>query len=167
METRLILLNLPRNRQIKTETGPRAQASPAKGTGGSGDENGLPSRPPSGTALGRLSRYDKTSQLAFFNQYYLLLKAGARGSPVNVSFGQESPGTKQGTTTRIGTGLRCHYCNGNEKVKSAKGLGNVHTIPNRICVGTKTILLLDRASVHTRLWRRDFCDGAKMRSADL
>ena len=101
----MILLNLPRNRQIKTKTGPRAQASPANGTGGSGDENGLPSRPlsrpPSGTALGRLLRYDKTSQLAFFNQYYLLLKAGARGSPVNVSFGQESPGTKQGTTTLI------------------------------------------------------------------
>ena len=101
----MILLNLPRNRQIKTETGPPVQASPANGTGGSGDENGLPSRPlsrpPSGTALGRLLRYDKTSQLAFFNQCYLLLKAGARGSPVNVSFGQESPGTKQGTTTRI------------------------------------------------------------------
>ena len=165
----MILLNLPRNRQIKTETSPRAQASPAKGTGGSGDEHGLPScplsRPPSGTASGTLSRYDKTSQLAFFNQYYLLLKAGARGSPVNVSFGQESPGTKQGTTTRIGTGLRCHYCDDNENVKKAKGLGNVHTILDGICVGTKTIL--DRASVHTRLWRRDFCDGAKMRSADL
>ena len=52
----MILLNLPRNRQIKTETGPPVQASPANGTGGSGDENALPSRPlsrpPSGTALG-------------------------------------------------------------------------------------------------------------------
>ena len=82
-----------------------------------------------------------------------------------MSFGQESPGTKQGTTTRIGTGLRYHYCDGNENVKKAKGLGNVHTILDRICFGTKTIL--DRASVHTRLWRRGFCDGEKMRSADL
>ena len=43
----------------------------------------------------------KRASWLFFNQYYLSLKAGARGSPVNVSFGQESPGTKQGTTTRI------------------------------------------------------------------
>ena len=106
----MILLNLPRNRQIKTKTGPRAQASPANGTGGSGDENGLPSgplsRPPSGTALQERCRVmiKRASWPFFLNQYYLSLKAGARGSPVNVSFGQESPGTKQGTTTRIGTG---------------------------------------------------------------
>ena len=43
----------------------------------------------------------KRASWLFFNQYYLSLKAGARGSPVNVSFGQESPGTKQGTTTLI------------------------------------------------------------------
>ena len=37
----------------------------------------------------------------------------------------------------------------------------VHTVPERFCVAVKTIP--DKASVHTqeRLWRRDFCDGAK------
>ena len=77
------------------------------------------------------------------------MKAGARESPANVSFGQRSPGTTQGTTTRIGNGLRCHcqYCDGNENVKKAKGLGNVHTILDRIYVGMNTIL--DRAC-HTK-----------------
>ena len=43
----------------------------------------------------------------------------------------------------------------------------VHTVPERFCVAVKTIP--DKASVHTqeRLWRRDFCDGAKLRRADF
>ena len=35
------------------------------------------------------------------------------------------------------------YCDANENVKKAKGLGNVHTVLDRICVGMNTIL--DRA----------------------
>ena len=40
-------------------------------------------------------------------------------------------------------------------------------MPDTICPSTKTIS--DRTSVHTQelLQRRDFCDGAKMRRADL
>ena len=43
----------------------------------------------------------------------------------------------------------------------------VHTVPERFCVAVKTIP--DKASVHTqeRLWRRDFCDGAKLHRADF
>ena len=56
----------------------------------------------------------------------------------------------------------------------AKGTGGslnaplaVHTIPDSSCAATKTIS--DRASVHTQelLWRRDYCDGAKLSRADL
>ena len=42
-----------------------------------------------------------------------------------------------------------------------------HYIPDRFCAGTKTIP--DKASVHTRqqLFRSGFCNGAKLRHADL
>ena len=45
--------------------------------------------------------------------------------------------------------------------------GFVLTIPHSFCARSKTIL--DRASVHTqeRWFRRDFCNGAKLCSADL
>ena len=45
-------------------------------------------------------------------------------------------------------------------------LRHVHTLPNSFCAATK--IMLDRASVHIqqRLWRRAFCDGAKLRRAD-
>ena len=40
-------------------------------------------------------------------------------------------------------------------------------ILDSFCAAIK--IIPDRASVHTqeRLWRRDFCDGAKLRRADL
>ena len=40
-------------------------------------------------------------------------------------------------------------------------------MPDSFCAATK--IIPDRASVHTqeRLWRVDFCDGAKLRRADL
>ena len=46
-------------------------------------------------------------------------------------------------------------------------LGYVQTIPDNFCAATKIIPA--RASVHTqeRLWRRDFCDGERLRHADF
>ena len=45
--------------------------------------------------------------------------------------------------------------------------GHVHTLPDIFCTATK--IMLGRASVHTkeRLWWHDFCDGTKLRDADL
>ena len=45
--------------------------------------------------------------------------------------------------------------------------GHVHTLPDSFCTATK--IMLGRASVHTkeRLWWHDFCDGTKLRHADL
>ena len=41
----------------------------------------------------------------------------------------------------------------------------MHTIPDSFCAATK--IITNKASVHIqeRLWRRDFCDGAKVRHA--
>ena len=52
-------------------------------------------------------------------------------------------------------------------LQSSEDLGCVHTIPDSFWAATK--IILDRALVHTkeRLSRRDFCDGAKLRCADL
>ena len=43
----------------------------------------------------------------------------------------------------------------------------VHTTSDSFCAAKK--IIPDRTSVRTqeRLWQRDFCDGAKMRHADL
>ena len=44
---------------------------------------------------------------------------------------------------------------------------SVHTIPDSFCAATK--IITNKASVHIqeRLWRRDFCDGAKRRRVVL
>ena len=44
---------------------------------------------------------------------------------------------------------------------------NVLTKPDYVCAGTK--IIPDRTFHHTqeRLWRRDFCDGAKLSRADI
>ena len=46
-------------------------------------------------------------------------------------------------------------------------LGCVHTITDSFWAATK--IIPDRASLQTqeRLWRRDFCNGAKLLRADL
>ena len=46
-------------------------------------------------------------------------------------------------------------------------VSKVHTIPGSFCAASK--IIPDGASVHTqaRLWRRDFCNGAKLRCADF
>ena len=46
-------------------------------------------------------------------------------------------------------------------------LGYVHSASDSFCAVMK--IIPDRASVHTqeRLWWRDFCNGAKLRPADL
>ena len=71
---------------------------------------------------------------------------------------------------------RRDFCNGaklrraaprrSQKWKVTYRIG-VHTIPDSFCAATK--MISDRASIHImeRLWRRDFCDGAKLRRAVL
>lgn len=46
-------------------------------------------------------------------------------------------------------------------------LGYVHTKADSFCAATK--IIAERACAHSqeRLWWCDFCDGAKLRSADL
>ena len=46
-------------------------------------------------------------------------------------------------------------------------VSKVHTIPGSFCAASK--IRPDGASVHTqaRLWRRDFCNGAKLRCTDF
>ena len=46
-------------------------------------------------------------------------------------------------------------------------LGYVHTKADSFCAATK--IIAERACSHSqeRLWWRNFCDGAKLRSADL
>ena len=46
-------------------------------------------------------------------------------------------------------------------------LGHVHTLLDSFCTASK--IILDGASVHTQewFWGRDFCDGAKLRHAEL
>ena len=54
-----------------------------------------------------------------------------------------------------------------QHVRLGKNLVKVHTIPDSFCAVTK--IRPDRTSVYTqkKLWRRDFCDEAKLRRADF
>ena len=63
-------------------------------------------------------------------------------------------------------GKRCEICKCARKEEEVR-TGYVHSIPDSFRAGIK--IILERVSVHTQktVWRRDFCDRAKLRRADL